>query len=219
MNNQNNQNFDYSAWFQNLLAGLIENGAFLLGMALMFSKTVDLMTAFAPSTILGYEGVEVWYGVAVGVLIEGALFVMKLLLPRPKNVLDWLWNVVVILVPFALSGFAQVFDSFVVRDTLSQQPDSIRVLVAWFVPSIPTIIMALFIGKAIFASMPAEIAPRGMPRVQAGQGGGFKWPSFANPFKRGTGKPAQGKPGQPQPQKKREEANPTPASINQEPKQ
>ncbi len=165
---QEKQEFDFGG----CIAVVMENGAFALGMLLMFSKTVDLMSAFAPKSILGYVGIESWYGLAVGVLIEGALFVMKLLLPRPKNVFDWAWNVVVVLVPFAISALAQVFDSFVVRETLAQQPQEIQVFVTWFVPSIPTIIMALFIGKAIFSSIPAEITPKGMPHNKRDTGNG-----------------------------------------------
>jgi len=154
-----------------------------LGMLLMFGKTVDLMSAFAPRSILGYVGIESWYGFAVGVLVEGALFVMKLLLPRPKNVMDWLWNVVVILVPFGISALAQPFDSFLVRDTLSQQPEEIQIFFNWAVPSVPTVIMALFIGKAIFSSIPAELMPKGLP-VSTTRDTGMGFPRFANLFKK-----------------------------------
>ena len=150
---------DYSA----CLVWIVENLTFALGMFLMFSKTVDLMTAFAPSTLFGYPGLETVYGLAVGILIEGALFIMKLTLPRAKNVIDWLWNVLVVVAPFIVSALAQVFDSFQVRDTLATQPLWIQTFVTWFVPSIPTIIMALLIGKSIFASMPSEIMPTMVP--------------------------------------------------------
>ncbi len=139
------------------LAWVVENLTFALGMALMFSKTVDLMAAFAPATIFGYSGVALFYGLAVGVLIEGALFVMKLTLPRAKNVVDWLWTVVVIVTPFLISALAQVFDSFRVGDALKEQPQEIQTFISWFVPSIPTIIMALLLGKSIFSSIPKEL--------------------------------------------------------------
>jgi len=139
----------------------IENATFGLGMLLMFSKTVDLMSAFAPRTIMGYTGLEVVYGFAVGLLVEGAMFVMKLLLPRSKNPIDWLWTVVVVLTPFIISGLAQVFDSFEVRGAMGSQPEHIQVAVAWFVPSIPTIIIALLLGKTIFSSIPPEMLPKG----------------------------------------------------------
>ena len=138
-------------------------------MVLLFSRTVDLLTAFAPATLFGYAGMETFYGLAVGLLVEGALFAMKLTLGRAKNPIDWIWNVVVIIAPFLVSALAQVFDSFNVRNTMIQQPEYIQVFVQWFIPSIPTVIIGLLIGKSIFATMPASIMPKGMPLSQAMQ--------------------------------------------------
>jgi len=149
---------------------IVENGVFLLGMLIMFSKTVDLMSAFAPASIMGYKGIESYYGLACGLLVEGALFVMKLLLPRSKNVFDWLWNAIVVIAPFIISALAQVFDSFLVRETLSSQPAEVQLFVTWFVPSIPTVIMALMIGKAIVSSIPKEIMPKGVPVIRGNAG-------------------------------------------------
>ncbi len=164
--------------FGGCAAWAVENLTFGLGMLLMFSKTVDLMSAFAPQTILGYTGLETFYGIAVGVLVEGALFVMKLTLTRARNVLDWLWNVAVVVLPFAISGLAQVVDSFLVRNTLASQPNWVQVLVQWGVPSIPTTIIALLIGKSVFSSIPPEIMPN--LNLPAGSGG-FKFPGFSMP--------------------------------------
>src|SRR5574341_1400305 len=148
--------------FGGCVSWAVENGTFLLGMALMFSKTVDLMSTFAPRTIFGYTGLAVFYGLAVGLLVEGALFVMKLTLPRAKKVVDWLWTVAVVVLPFAISGFAQVIDSIMVRQTLDQQPDWVQFMITWGVPSIPTAIIFLLIGKSIFSSVPQEIMPNWM---------------------------------------------------------
>lgn len=141
------------------VAWVVENGVFAIGMFLMFSKTVDLMTAFAPRTIFGYTGVEVYYGMLVGVLVEGALFAMKLVLSRSKNPIDWVWNVLVVVLPFIISGLAQVIDSMSIRDTLRDQPQSFQLFVNWFVPSIPTLIIGLLIGKSIAGTIPAELMP------------------------------------------------------------
>lgn len=195
-NKSSEQNFDFGA----CMGYAVENLVFLLGMALMFAKTVDLMSAFAPKQIFGYAGVEGWYGLAVGCLIEGALLVMKLLLPRAKNVIDWMWNVVVVVLPFLISALCQVFDSFQVRETLAQQPPEIQVFFNWFVPSVPTIIMALMIGKSIFTSMPDNMMPKGMKNArQAGGQMGFPTPKWSwNPFKWG----------------RKESVNPIPASTD-----
>jgi hypothetical protein len=137
---------------------VVENVVFFLGMVLMFTRTSDLMTAFAPATLFGYTGVETAYGFAVACLVEGALFVMKLTLSRAKNVVDWLWNVVVVIAPFLISALAQIIDSFQVKQTLTQQPPSIQLFVAYFVPSVPSLIVVLLIGKSIFSTMPAELS-------------------------------------------------------------
>src|SRR5574340_569796 len=142
------------------IATLIENGAFLLGAFLMFSKTVDLMSAFSPRTFLGYTDIEGIYGLAVGAMIEGMLVALKFGLGKPRNMVEWGWNILLIVAPFVISALAQVFDSFMIRETLHEQPQEVQVFVTWFVPSIPTLIVGLFVGKAILASIPAELAGR-----------------------------------------------------------
>lgn len=136
---------------------IIENGVFILGLVLMFSKTVDLLSAFAPSKFLGYEGNEAIYGFAVGLMVEGVVIAVKLTLGNSRNPRAWLWNVITMLVPFVISGFAQVFDSMVVRDTIGQQPAEIQYLITWGVPSIPTIIVALLIIKRIVETRPDSL--------------------------------------------------------------
>lgn len=176
--------------FGGCVGWVVENVVFMLGMFLMFAKTVDLMSAFAPSSFMGYTGVEYWYGFAVGCMVEGALIVMKFLVGRPKNVIEWVWNVILLVVPFAISALAQVFDSFMVRDVIGKQPESIQQFVAWFVPSIPTIIVLLFVGKAIFASIPPEIAGKfAVAGKLKGQGFKLKKPDWLKGKNKDTGKP------------------------------
>lgn len=160
MDNQNSTpEFDLGG----CMSYLVENAVFALGMLLMFSKTSDLMAAFAPSNIMGYTDVEAYYGIACGLLIEGAMFAMKMLLPRSKNAVDWLWNTLAVAAPFLISGLAQVFDSFIIRDELSKQPPEVQLFVSWFVPSIPTMIIGLLTIKAIMGSIPKELLPKGLP--------------------------------------------------------
>jgi len=158
---EDNNDFDFGA----LVTWVVENGVFALGAILMFTKTVDLMSAFAPSNFMGYTDIGNIYGMAVGVMIEGAFIAMKFQLGRPRNVLEWIWNVILIIAPFSISALAQVFDSFILRDTLSTQPQEVQLFVTWFVPSIPTVIVSLFIGKAIFGSIPPQML-RGFKKSQ-----------------------------------------------------
>jgi len=154
MKQENTSTFDFGGCAQ----WIVENGVFVLGMFLMFARTVDIATAFAPNEFMGYENVEQWYGLAVGIMVEGALLVMKFTIGRPQNLFEWLWNVVLIIFPFAISALAQVFDSQMIRDTMSTQPETTQQFIAVFIPSIPTVIIGLFIGKAILHSIPPELA-------------------------------------------------------------
>lgn len=158
--NEQKEPMDYGGCF----AQIVENGVFLLGAVLMFSKTVDLMSAFAPRSFMGYVGVESFYGLAVGLMVEGMLVALKISLGKPKNVLEWGWNIMLIVAPFIISAFAQVFDSFIVRETLDKQPAEVQWLVTWGVPSIPTLIVGLFVGKSILASIPEDMFRR-MPKA------------------------------------------------------
>lgn len=136
--------------------GVIENGVFILGLILMYSKTVDLLSAFAPSKFLGYDGNEAIYGMCVGLMVEGVVIAVKLTLDRSKTASAWLWGVITMLVPFAISGLAQVFDSFIVRGVLEQQPEYIQFLANWGVPSVPTVIAGLLIIKRIIETRPQD---------------------------------------------------------------
>jgi len=132
----------------------VSNFAFVLGLILMFSRTVDLIKPFAPQEFMGFTGVADWYAFAVGVMIEGTLVAMKFALGSPKNAVEWISNVVLILVPFGISAAAQVIDGFVISETLSAQTPNFQLFVAWFVPSIPTIIVAVLLVQSVMSSAP-----------------------------------------------------------------
>lgn len=167
-------------------------GVFILGTLLMFSKTADLMAAFAPSSIGGYTGLEVVYGVAVALLVDGLVAAMKLkilFMGKAQSAIAWGWDIILTLFPFVISSFAQVFDSFLVRDTLQSQPETIQFLAAWGIPLVPALIV---LGILIYGFI--ESAPDGLFQgVQGGPGGGlgFKLPKISMPkFPRKTESPS-----------------------------
>lgn len=129
------------------------------GLLLNFAKTADLMAAFAPSNIAGYEGMETFYGLAVAVLVEGLLLVMKgkALFVKSKSALEWAWDVILTLFPFVISALAQPFDSFMVRDTLSQQPAEIQMILNWGVPAIPSLVLLGIMVWGFIHSAPAGL--------------------------------------------------------------
>lgn len=133
---------------------LLDWGVFLLGALLMFSKTSELMAAFAPQKIMGYEGVGAIYGVLCALLVEGVLVLMKIQLGNSANPIAWLWNILLMASTYLISLFAQGIDSIVVRDTLASQPLEIQLIVTWVVPAIPAIVFGLFLVRRVVETIP-----------------------------------------------------------------
>ena len=154
MNNHNEEGqWDFS--FLGKVGGsVLENAAFMLGAFLLFSRTSDLMTAFAPKTFLGYEGIEAVYGMMAALMVEGLLFAVKFSIVKSKNSIAWVWNIVLLAVTFGISALAQSIDSFVVRETLTSQPAEIQWAISWGVPLIPAIVVGVLMVKSVFDSVP-----------------------------------------------------------------
>jgi len=152
-NHNDDEQWDFS--FLGKVGGsVLENAAFILGAFLLFSRTSDLMTAFAPSSFLGYEGIEAVYGMLSALMVEGLLFSIKFSIGRSRNSVAWVWNLVLLAVTFSISAWAQTIDSFVVRQTLSEQSAELQWAVAWGVPLIPAIIVGVLMVKSVFDGIP-----------------------------------------------------------------
>lgn len=128
--------------------------AMMVAAAMLYFKTAQVMTVFAPSVVFGYTGLEVLFGNVSALLVEGIVLALHFIPSMKKNdaAQAFKWFL------FAISAFCQVVDGFVVQNTLSQQPESIQFVVSWGVPLIPTII---FLGLLVIgASNEEETAPR-----------------------------------------------------------
>lgn len=156
---------------------------FIMGTLLLFAKTSDLMTNFAPSEFMGYANVEGLYGFGVALMVEGLIVAMKIkmLLDRSKSMIEWAWDIILTFVPFAISAAAQTIDSFVIRETINTQPMEIRMLVDYGVPVIPALIVFMLLVRGFIESAPAGM----FAGITGNSGGGFKLPKFKSPF---TGK-------------------------------
>ena len=154
MNNHNEEGqWDFS--FLGKVGGsVLENAAFILGAFLLFSRTSDLMTAFAPASFLGYTGIEAVYGMLSALMVEGLLFSIKFSIGRSRNSIAWVWNIILLAVTFGISALAQSIDSFVVRETLTSQPAEIQWAISWGVPLIPAIVVGVLMVKSVFDSIP-----------------------------------------------------------------
>jgi hypothetical protein len=114
----------------------------VVAAAMLFFKTAEVMSIFAPDTVFGYTGLQDMYGFVTALLVEGMClalhFIPEMKINFPAQVFKWFL--------FAVSGFCQVVDGFIIQNTLANQPDSIKFLVEWGVPLIPT---AIFLGLLI----------------------------------------------------------------------
>lgn len=209
---------------------VLEWAVFLLGAVLMFAKTSELLSAFAPKNLLGYTEVEYLYGAASALMVEGLFIAIKfandpILSGRPRGIGQWLTNTFIMMFPFAISLLAQPLDAFVIQGTLVNQPQEIQLMVSWGVPMIPGLIVGLIMFKSLIENLPEDITSKfGMKSTG---GGGVRLPridlgmfDFRNWFKTNGHDKRQGerrKDGQqnPPPKQEREkEINPTKASGN-----
>ncbi len=141
-------------------SGVVWNGVFVLAALVLFSKTADLFTAFAPSKLFGYEGIASFYGVAVALMVEGVFVGAKFMIGGARTPIAWLWNMTLILVTFSVSALAQSVDSLVVANTLAQQPLEVQLLVTWLVPMIPALVVGMILLQAVIETIPPEFLPK-----------------------------------------------------------
>jgi hypothetical protein len=136
---------------------LVENLVFFVAAVVLFFKTSELLAIFAPKTILGYDNLGGVYGMVCALLVEGLLAVTKWSLDKKDNSMAWAYKVGLLVVTFLISAIAQVVDGFMIRDTLTQQPPAIQMLIQWGVPLVPSLILALAAGKAVFENIPPSV--------------------------------------------------------------
>lgn len=135
----------------------VENLVFFIAAVVLFFKTAELLSLFAPKSIFGYEGLQSLYGVICALLVEGLLAATKWSLDKSDNPMAWAYKIVLLVVTFLISASAQVVDGFMIRDTLSTQPPVIQMLIQWGVPLVPSLILALAAGKAVFENVPPSV--------------------------------------------------------------
>ncbi len=119
----------------------------IIAALICFIKTADVFAYFAPavlSQILGFD-VSYLFGVITATLVEGVM--LRLHFNRrahgytPAEIAKWLL--------MAISLLCQVFDGFIVTNTLAQQSDEMKFLFQYGVPALPILLIVLnfAIGK------------------------------------------------------------------------
>lgn len=110
--------------------------AMLVAAAMLYTRTSEIMTAFAPKTVFGYTGLEPLFGNVSALLVEGVILGIHFIpsMKRNESAQFFKW------VLFAISSASQVIDGFLVKETIGNQPEVIQFVVNWGVPLIPTIV-------------------------------------------------------------------------------
>lgn len=116
----------------------------VIAAAILFFRTADVLSVFAPTILNDILGMDVAfiYGVVCALLVEGLALALhfnrRAQFSGTAQAVKWTLLVI--------SGVCQVFDGFVVTDTLSRQTDTMRFIFSWGVPLIPLLIMVMVFG-------------------------------------------------------------------------
>lgn len=116
----------------------------IIAAAVLFPKTADILSYFSPqilNEIFGFD-FSLIYGVVNALLVEGLALALhfnkRASLSGTAQTVKWTL--------LAISGVCQVFDGFVVTDTLAAQSDTMKAVLSYGVPLIPLLIMIMVFG-------------------------------------------------------------------------
>lgn len=116
----------------------------IIAAGVLFPKTADILSYFSPlilNEIFGFN-VSLIYGVVNALLVEGLALALhfnkRAALSGTAQTVKWIL--------LAISGACQVFDGFVVTNTLAGQSDTMKAILAYGVPLIPLFIMIMVFG-------------------------------------------------------------------------
>jgi hypothetical protein len=112
-----------------------------IGAIMLFAKTADVLSFYSPrilNDILGFD-VSGIFGILSAALVEGtvlALHMNRRAINHPPAILvKW--------VLLAISGLCQVFDGYITTGQAAQMSDTLKATLAYGVPNIPLIVLAL----------------------------------------------------------------------------
>lgn len=117
------------------------NIAVIVGAGILFFRTADILAYFSPAILNDIIGSDMsfLYGLVTAAMVEGvalALHFNKRAAKSPEA--QWVkWGLL------AISGACQVFDGYVITDTLAQQTDTIKLVFQFGVPLVPLLIVVM----------------------------------------------------------------------------
>lgn len=130
--------------------------AVVIGAGLLFAKTADVMSYFAPgilNSIIGQD-VSLLYGIVTAAMVEGMILALhfnhRAALHGPAIWVKWLLIII--------SGVCQFYDGAITTQTLSMQSDTLKTIFQFGVPLIPLLIVVMIIW---IGQLPDSKQPKG----------------------------------------------------------
>ena len=114
----------------------------VVGMAiLLFFRTADVLSYFSPTIlndIFGFD-VSLIYGIVCALAVEG----VALALHFNRRAIAYTPAIVVKWALLSISAICQVFDGFVITNTLANQTDTMKAIFSYGVPLIPMFVLVM----------------------------------------------------------------------------
>jgi hypothetical protein len=146
----------------------------IIAALVLFPKTADLMSYFAPTNVAFILGMDVsWlYGMVSASLVEGALLALhfnpRARIHTPAKIVMWLL--------VAMSGAAQVLDGFISTGNEANMSDPMKFGLQFGVPLVPLIVLIMIVAIGDFPDGGVAKAPfKGVKNIV-----GPAWDRFLN---------------------------------------
>jgi hypothetical protein len=129
----------------------------IIAALVLFPKTADLMSYFAPSNMAFILGMDVsWlYGMISATLVEGALLALhfnpRARIHTPAKIVMWLL--------VAMSGAAQILDGFITTGNEANMSEPMKFALQFGVPLVPLIVIIMIVAVGDFPEI-GNPAPR-----------------------------------------------------------
>lgn len=131
------------------------NAAVVGAAIILFARTADVLSYFSPSILNDIIGsdISLLYGIVTAVMVEGVALALHFNRRAARSTsAQWVkWSLL------AISGACQVFDGYIITDSLASQTETIKLVFQIGVPLIPLLIvvMIFWVGK-----LPEDNEPR-----------------------------------------------------------
>jgi len=139
------------------LDGFIDWAVFIAASGICMLRSMELFSRYSPETVFGFTDVQTWYGVLSALLVEGLLVVIKISMSHTRTAWNWLFNLGLIVMLWAMSAGAQVIDPIINRGEFDSLPGVVRGLVTIGIPLIPSLILAAVMARGLIRTVPDEL--------------------------------------------------------------